>query len=108
MWAPIILAVLELLGPVLQDLLKDCMEEDLQDAAAELPDPETYGSQGEAAAALFDQAIEQTPRWRIRKRKAYRKAKAAAVVGGTLRSWPLAEDEVREGCYLAGGAKAEM
>jgi hypothetical protein len=108
MWAPIILAVLELLGPVLQDLLKKCMEEDMRDAAADLPDPSTFDSEGEAAETLFHEMIDRVPRWRRRKRKAYRRAMEAVVVGGELRASPLSDAEVREGCYLAGGATAEM
>jgi hypothetical protein len=107
-WAALGLAILKLLEPALDALLKKCMEEDMKDAAAELPDPSTFDSEGEAAETLFHEMIDRVPRWRRRKRKAYRRAMEAVVVDGALRATPLSDAEVREGCYLAGGATAEM
>ena len=50
-WITIVASILELLGPIIQDLLKNCMEDQLNDAAADLPAVETYDSEGQAAEA---------------------------------------------------------
>jgi hypothetical protein len=106
-WVTIIATVLELLGPVLQDLLKNCMEDQLNDAAADLPAAETYGSDGLAAEALFEKAIANLPFWARFRKRALRRAKAVAVQGNTLRAYPLSESEIREGFALVGSVRAE-
>ena len=106
-WATIIATILELLGPILQDLLKSCMEDQLNDAAGELPAAETYGSDGLAAEALFNQAIANLPFWARFRKRALRRAKAVAVQGNALRTTPLTEAEIREGYSLVGSVRAE-
>jgi len=106
-WFSIVAAILELLGPLLQSWLKDCTEERLANAAAELPPADTYGSEGEAAAALFDKAIADLPRLAFVRRAALRKAKAVAVQGKKLRPAKLTAAEIAEGLDFVGAVKGE-
>jgi hypothetical protein len=106
-WAAIVAALIELFGPLLQDWLKDCTAERLSDAARELPEPDTFGSEGEAASALFDRAISDLPRLAFVRRAALRRAKAAAVVGKKIRRTPLTAAELAEGRDYVGGVKGE-
>jgi len=106
-WASIVLAIIELLSPLLQEWLKGCTEERLANAAAELPPADTYGSEGEAAAAVFDRAIADLPRWAKWRRNALARAKEVAVQGAVIRREPLTESEVAEGLALTAFARAE-
>src|SRR5688572_7416325 len=106
-WITIVASILELLGPIIQDLLKNCMEDQLNDAAADLPAVETYDSEGQAAEALFNQAIANLPFWARFRKRAMRRAKAVAVEGDKVRRAALTEAEIREGFGLVGGVRAE-
>jgi hypothetical protein len=90
-WAALIMAIMEVLGP----LLEDCGKERLKRAAERLPQPEKFGGEGEAAAALYDEAIRMT--WRPLVRLGLRRAKSASVEGKKLRKRPLTADEMAEG-----------
>lgn len=106
-WAAIITALIELFGPLLANWLKECTEERLSNAAAELPDADSYASEGEAAAALFDRAISDLPRLAHVRRAALRRAKAIAVEGKKIRTRPLTAAEMVEGRDLVGGVRGE-
>lgn len=101
------MAILELLGPLLQDWLKKCTEERLNQAAAELPDADTFANEGEAAAALFDRAIADLPRLAFVRRAALRRAKAVSIEGKKIRTRPLTASEIAEGRDLVGGVRGE-
>ncbi len=100
-WVALILGILELLAP----LLEDCGKERLDRAAKRLPDADTFSSEGEAAAALFDEAIAMT--WRPLVRVGLRRAKAAAIEGKKLRKRPLSAEEMAEGKELAACIRAD-
>ncbi|HVL15721.1 MAG TPA: hypothetical protein VM529_24325 [Gemmata sp.] len=104
-WASLIAALIQLLGPVLQEWLKDCTEEKLKEAAAQLPKASTFGSEGAAAAALFDKAIANQKPWALLRRRALKKAKAAAVEGDKVRRTPLSESEAKAAKKLVGGIR---
>jgi len=106
-WTSLIAVLLELFGPLLADWLKGCTEERLANAAAELPPADTYGSEGEAAAALFDRAISDLPRLAFVRRAALRKAKAVAVQGKKIRRTKLTAAEIAEGLDFVGAVKGE-
>ena len=106
-WASLIAVLLELFGPLLADWLKGCTEERLANAAAALPPADTYGSEGEAAAALFDRAIADLPRLAFVRRAALRKAKQVAVQGKKIRRAKLTAAEVAEGLDFIGAVKGE-
>jgi hypothetical protein len=106
-WVMIITAILELLGPLIQDWLKKCTEEKLSEAAGHLPEPSTFASEGAAAAALFDEAIASLPRLAFIRRAALRRAKLAAIEGSTVRVRPLTESELEEGRDLVRGFRHE-
>jgi hypothetical protein len=106
-WAAIIAALIRVLGPVLADWLEGCTKERLENAAAKLPAADTFASEGEAAAAVFDRAIKDLPRWAKWRRKALARAKEVAVQGSAIRREPLTADEVAEGLALTAPARAE-
>jgi len=106
-WTSLIAVLLELFGPLLADWLKGCTEERLANAAAELPPADTYGSEGEAATALFDRAIADLPRLAFVRRAALRRAKAVAVQGKKIRRAKLTAAEIAEGLDFVGAVKGE-
>lgn len=106
-WASIIAALLEVFGPILQDWLKECTKERLEDAAADLPDVGSYASEGAAVVAMFDTAIADLPRLAFVRRSALRRMKAASVRDGKMRRAPLTAEEIREGRDLVGGVRNE-
>lgn len=106
-WAAIITALIELLGPLLADWLKKCTEERFAQAAAELPDADTFANEGEAAAALFDRTIADLPRLAFVRRAALRRAKAVSIEGKKIRTRPLSAAEIAEGRDLVGGVRGE-
>jgi hypothetical protein len=106
-WTVIIAALIRVLGPVLADWLEGCTKERLENAAAKLPAADTFASEGEAAAAVFDRAIADLPRWAKWRRNALARAKEVAVQGAVIRREPLTESEVAEGLALTAFARAE-
>lgn len=107
-WASIVAALLAIFGPLISDWLKECTEEKLSDAADNLPEPSTFGSEGEATAALFDEAIARLPRLAFVRRAALRRMKAASIVDGKLRTAPLTAEEIAEARDLVGGVRQEI
>jgi hypothetical protein len=106
-WAAIIAALIRVLGPVLAGWVEDCTKERLEKAAAKLPAADTYASEGEAAAAVFDRAIKDLPRWAKWRRKALQRAKEVAVQGKKLRRAKLTAAEIAEGLDFVGAVKGE-
>lgn len=106
-WASLIAVILEVLGPILADWLKECSKEKLDEAAGRLPEPGTYANEGAATAALFDEAIRGLPRLAFIRRSALRRAKAAMVDGTKIRKKPLTPAEIEEGRDLVGAVKGE-
>lgn len=107
-WSVLIAELLKLFGPLLTDWLKSCTEERLERAAANLPAAESFGSEGKAVEALYDEAIDDLPRFAFIRRAALRRMKSAAVTPeGTVRRTPLTASEMREGRDLVGGVRNE-
>lgn len=75
-WSAIILALLEIFGPLIVAWLKAWLEDRLNRAAANLPAPESFGSPELARAALFDEAIADLPRFAFVRRALLRRMKA--------------------------------
>lgn len=59
-WEMLILALIQVLGPILVEWLKDWLERRLQQAAARIPELADYPTEDEARDALFDTAIAMT------------------------------------------------
>lgn len=94
----IITAVLAFLGPLLNELFKDCAKERAEKAAEKLPAPETFASEGEYRDAVFDQMLADLRPWERRKRNAIRRAKAVAAKHNVTSqgAMPLAADDAEE------------
>lgn len=101
----LIALLLELAGPLLSKLMENCTKKQLKAAAKQLPAADTFASEGEAAAALIDQAIANLPKRQKRRREALAKLKQKAVVGDTVRTKPLTSAELKEGKLLLKGIR---
>lgn len=98
-WSAIILALIQVLGPILIEWLKKWLEDRLQQAAARLPAVESFGSPELARAALFDEAIASLPRFAFARRALLRRMKATDADPS-----PEALAELRD---IAGAAEQE-
>ena len=104
-WASIIELILQLVGPLLTKMLENCTKKTLKTAAAGLDAPMAFASEGEAAAAMIDAAIEKLPKRAFVRRRALEKLKAKAVVNGKVRTTPLTSAELKEGKKLVKGIR---
>lgn len=98
-WAAIIAALIDVLGPLLIEWLKQWLSAKLNAAAAGID----LGRQADAAVGeLFDEAIRQTPRFALPRRLLLRRlravavAKAPAVMAATFTLSPSEAAEIRE------------
>lgn len=80
-WASIIAALLTIFGPMLIEWLKQWLESRMADAATRLPAVASFGSEGDARDALFDEAIRSLPRFAFARRSLLRRMKASAKDG---------------------------
>ena len=111
-WAAVIAALLQVLGPVIADFLKQLLDKWLSRAAESLPAPEGPGHVGR----LFDAAIERTPRFafarrnllRVARRVAESRAGAIFAAAGGAPLAPLTAAEAAELADAAGAADAEL
>lgn len=71
-WAAAIAALLEIFGPFLKELLQKLLDRWLNKAAALLPEPNTFGSDGERDVALLEKTLEIMPWWMVLRRRAVR------------------------------------
>ena len=101
----IIALLMQLAIAVLPALLENCTKKQLRAAAKDLPPAGTFASEGEAAAALIDRAIERLPRRQKKRREALLALKKKAVVGDKIRTKPLTAAEVAEGKRLVKGIR---
>ena len=106
-WAAVIAALLQVLGPVIADFLKQLLDKWLSRAAETLPAPAGPADVGR----LFDAAIERTPRFAFARRSLLRAAKRvaesrAAEVFATAGAAPLAPLTTAEAAELADAAGA--
>jgi hypothetical protein len=99
--------IMQILGPLLEKWIASCTEEKLTEAAGRLPGREVFASDGEAANALFDEAIASLPRLAFIRRSALRRAKAVMVVNGQLRTSALTVTELEEGRDLVSAVRGE-
>ena len=76
-WAVIIAALLEVLGPVLQDLLRQLLDRWLTRAARTLPDP--GDSMQSNLDDLFDRALDQCRWWQFGRVALLERARSAAL-----------------------------
>ena len=117
-WAAIIAALLEFLGPLVQEWIKKCTEERLEEAALDLTPVDSFGGAEAATAALLDAAIADLPRRAFVRRQALRRLKAATAqrfadgsveVGPTTMKFtkPLTADELSEARDLCGAIRSE-
>ncbi len=95
-WAAIIAAIMEIFGPLLSDWLKECTEDRLSNATADLPPVGEFVSEGAAAYAMFDAAIADLPRFAFIRRRALERMRDRTVEGAAIRRTPLTADELRE------------
>lgn len=108
-WAALIAMIMEILKPILNDLVAKCMENRLQRAARRMPaEAMTFGSDGAATLALLDRAIADCRFYELLKIGALYRAKSVLVINGELRSTPLTADELAEGRALVGVVDAEI
>lgn len=110
MWASLIFELLKYLGPVLLEWLRKFLENRLERAAAKLPDFATYATEHDARDAVFQQAIDDLPRFAYARRALFHRLKLAASDAGVTTAGttlPLNESEVEEIAALAGAADSE-
>jgi hypothetical protein len=98
-------AIVAIFEAVLGALMENCAKTRLERAAKRLPPAEKYGSEGEAASALIDEAISMT--WRPMVRLGLRRMKSAVIEGKKLRKRPLTADELAEGKELLACVSGE-
>lgn len=88
-WSAIIAVIIQTLGPVLMEWLKKWLESRLQKAAGKLGEGAGFLSESAQQGALFDQAIDDLPRFALVRRMFLRSCRQAAVNaaenGGALR-----------------------
>jgi hypothetical protein len=102
-WAAIIASLLEVLGPLLVEWVKQWLHAKLADAARE-SDPAANLPAEVQVGAVFDEAIAQTPRYArirralLRRLKAIAVQKAAGVMSSTV---TLSQSEIDEVWELA-------
>lgn len=101
-WAALITAIMELFGPLLSTWLADCTKDRLEDAAADMHEPVSFGGEGAAVGALFDKAIDNLPRFAFVRRRALERMKDKAVENGKLRTAPFTGEELREARDIVG------
>lgn len=95
--ASLIIKIFEAVAP----MIEECLNDRLERAAEHLPPPDTFGSEGAAAAALIDKAISMA-RGRPLVRMALRQMKATAIVNGAIRTTPLTSEEIKEAHGIVG------
>lgn len=97
--AAIILAIVQLFGPIVAKWIQDWLESRLKRAAEQLPPATAFASDGAAASALFDKAIANEWWFNVRARRRLRNAKAHTVdtESGKLFSYvhPLAAGDLQ-------------
>ncbi len=96
--ATLIAKVIEAIAPAIEECLNDRLER----ASHQLPPPDTFGSEGAAATALLDKAIEMTRPRNVFVRIGLRHIKSNVVEGDKIRSTPLTKDEIAEGRSIVG------
>lgn len=99
--------LISIFGPALAKWMETCLAERLKKAAKEVGPVSNFGSEGEAALAIIDQAIEDLPRWAKKRREAFEEMKKAAVVDGELRTKPLTAAEKKKVKKLTGGIEPQ-
>lgn len=104
-WAALIQMILTLVGPLLSGLLENCTKKTLKAATKDLPAADTFGSEGEAAAAMIDAAIAKLPKLAFVRRKALLALKRKAIQGTAIRTKPLTAAELKEGKKLLKGIR---
>jgi hypothetical protein len=101
-WASIVALILELVGPLLEKWMAECTADRLESASAELPPATSFASQGDAATALFDKAIDDLPRFAFVRRRALERMRDKSVEGDKLRTAPFTAEELREARDIVG------
>ncbi len=94
MWGPIIVAIVNLLGPMLAKWLSEWLDNLLKRAAERLPPPSSYNSPVEAQEALFGKAMGLIPFLAFGRKLLLRRGRAVSLkvaAGGTP-----TEDELME------------
>lgn len=71
-WGAAIIALLEIFGPFLKDLLQKLLDRWLNKAAALLPEPGTFGSDADRDVALLEKTLDILPWWMVLRRRAVR------------------------------------
>lgn len=79
-WIALIGLLLQIFGPLIKQLLEKWLAKRLEMAAAAMPHPSTYASEGEARDALFDVTIATT--WNPLKRFLLKRLKRHAATMG--------------------------
>lgn len=109
MWPTIIATLIEVLGPLLVEWLKQWLSAKL--TAASQVVSVGAGPAEQAVGALFDEAVAQTPRRAVLRRALLRRVKAAAVarapqvMAATFSLSPAEAEEIRE--LATGVAESE-
>ena len=107
-WAAIIAALIQLLGPIIADWLKKCMESRLRRTANGPAPAESFANEGEAASALIDGVIASLPWYAYMRRSALRALKRVAITAdGKVRTEPLTATEIAEARDLAAAIENE-
>jgi hypothetical protein len=101
----LIALAMQLFSALLPALIESCTEKQLKKAAKELPPANTFASEGEALAAVFDKAIANLPKFAHRRRKGLTRMKQKAIQGDKIRTKPLTAAELKEGKKLVKGIR---
>jgi len=84
MWVPVILALIELFGPVLVEWIKKWLESRLTTAGTHLPPPETFATPQLAQLALLEQAMRSLPYRAFARRALLRLLKSIVLRDGVI------------------------
>lgn len=97
-----IITAISKLIEVVVPAIQECLETRLERAARYLPPASTFASEGAAAEALIDKAIEMTPKRRFLVRHALEEMKDSVIDGDKVRTVPLTGIEAKRGRRLVG------
>lgn len=96
--ATLVIKIIQAVAPAVEECLNDRLER----ASHHMPPPETFGTEGAAATALIDKAIEMTPKRRFFVRHALEEMKDSVVEGDKIRTTPPTEMEAKRARRLVG------
>lgn len=105
-WAAIITAILQVLGPILSQLLQQWLGKLLDKTAKTLPPPSEEMEAGDNHATLLKAALDATPRRQVLRRAFLRHA-IEAVPAAVAGSGKLDPADAKELAALAGAAVGE-